>query len=202
MSVAKIVSLLILTGLSVLAGLFVANVSPFMTLSGRTTQPIGHYEFCLKNSSECSRNSSSDSPLSLSKEWWTTIHEVNAIVNTMVRPLNDIAMWGKEEVWSYPVGGMGDCEDYVLEKRRMLLSKGLSASQLLSTVVRQTNGAGHAVLTVRTSAGDLILDNLETRVLAWSDTDYQFLKRQSERHAGIWLAIEHSTDIPVGSLRR
>ena len=33
------------------------------------------------------------------------------------------------------------------------------------TVARQPNGDGHAVLTVRTSIGEYMLDNLEPRVL-------------------------------------
>ena len=33
--------------------------------------------------------------------------------------MNDIDIYGKDEVWAYP-DGVGDCEDYVLEKRRDL----------------------------------------------------------------------------------
>jgi predicted transglutaminase-like cysteine proteinase len=55
---------------------------------------------------------------------------------------------------------------------------------------------------VRTSHGDFILDNLETRLLAWDQTDYVFLKRQSERHAGIWVTIEDGRDLLVGSLKQ
>ena len=67
-------------------------------------------------------------------------------------------------------------------------------------MVRQPNGDGHAVLTVRTSHGDFILDNLEPRVLAWTDTEYTYLKRQSERNSGAWVAIDDDRNVAVGSV--
>jgi predicted transglutaminase-like cysteine proteinase len=111
-------------------------------------------------------------------------------------------MWGKEEVWSYP-GRYGDCEDYALEKRRELMDVGVPAGDLLMTVVRQPNGDGHAVLTVHTSLGDFILDNLEPRILVWTDTDYRYLKRQSETDSGEWVAVRDDRGplVAVGSVR-
>ncbi|MGO4836536.1 transglutaminase-like cysteine peptidase, partial [Rhizobiaceae sp. 2RAB30] len=114
-------------------------------------------------------------------------------------PRTDMEMWGREEFWSYP-DGVGDCEDYVLEKRRELMKLGIPAGDLLITVVRQPNGDGHAVLTVRTGQGDYVLDNLESRVLAWSDTEYTYLKRQSERNSGTWITINDGRAIAVGSV--
>ena len=57
-------------------------------------------------------------------------------------------------------------------------------------MVRQTNGDGHAVLTVLTDRGDLVLDNLDPHIMLWSETSYQFVKRQSEFDSGQWVAIE------------
>jgi predicted transglutaminase-like cysteine proteinase len=110
-------------------------------------------------------------------------------------------MWGKEEVWSYPTSGFGDCEDYVLEKRRRLMKAGMPAGDLLITVVRQPNGDGHAVLTVRTSLGEFILDNLEPKVLAWTDTEYTYLKRQSQTNSGVWVTINDGRADAVASVR-
>ncbi len=67
--------------------------------------------------------------------------------------------WGVVERWSYPDDGKGDCEDYVLLKRRMLMQAGWPREALLITVVRDKKGEGHAVLTVKTDKGDFILDN-------------------------------------------
>ena len=90
--------------------------------------------------------------------------------------------------------GEGDCEDLVLLKRRDLIDKGWPTGALLITVVRQPNGDGHAVLTVLTDRGDLVLDNLEPRVLVWSDTDYEYVKRQSEFDSGQWMGIDDARD--------
>jgi len=83
----------------------------------------------------------------------------------------------------------------------MLINKGLPASGLLITVVRKPDGEGHAVLTVRTDRGDFVLDNLRTDVRLWTDTEYTYLKRQSERHAGLWVSIEMPDRVVVGSVR-
>ena len=109
-------------------------------------------------------------------------------------------MFGVPELWSYPTTE-GDCEDYALLKQYMLQRAGVPRSALLITVLRQRNGAGHAVLTVRTDQGDFVLDNLDERILAWNETDYLYLKRQSERDAGKWVAIADDRDILVGSIR-
>jgi predicted transglutaminase-like cysteine proteinase len=107
---------------------------------------------------------------------------------------------GQEEVWSYPTRA-ADCEDFVLEKRRRLMAMGIAAGNLLITVLRQPNGDGHAVLTVRTTRGDYLLDNLDGQIRLWSNTNYIFLKRQSEANAGVWLSINDGRDPTVASVR-
>jgi predicted transglutaminase-like cysteine proteinase len=197
----KTASLLAATAM-VLGGLIgSANAADaFMITSGRTTQPVGHYEFCQKLPEECSQKTAKRAPVQLTRNLWAAMVKINNAVNMEVTPLTDMEMWGQEEVWSYP-DGQGDCEDYVLEKRRRLMALGVPAGDLMITVVRQANGDGHAVLTVRTSNGEYILDNLEPRVLAWADTDYTYLKRQSERNSGVWVQINDGRADAVASVR-
>lgn len=172
----------------------------FMHTGGRTTQPIGHYDFCLREPDECRQKTARQAPVELTRKLWSALVDINNTVNIMVAPRTDGEIWGQEELWSYPTN-VGDCEDYALEKRRRLMALGIPAGNLLVTVVRQPSGDGHAVLTVRTSLGDFILDNLETRVLAWSDTDYTYLKRQSERNSGVWVSVDDSrASVAVGSV--
>lgn len=172
----------------------------FMPTGGRSSQPIGHWEFCQNHPDECAANEADAAPVTLTRELWKIVLEVNTFANASITPRTDFEMWGREEFWSYPEG-YGDCEDYVLEKRRELIAYGVPAPALLVTVVRQSNGDGHAVLTLRTDRGDFILDNLEARVLRWFETDYSFLKRQSERSAGAWVSIEDGRAVAVGSVR-
>jgi predicted transglutaminase-like cysteine proteinase len=93
------------------------------------------------------------------------------------------------ERWNYPDDGYGDCEDYVLLKRRMLMQAGWPREALLITVVRDKKGEGHAVLTVKTDRGEFILDNQEEEVLLWYETGYRFVKRQSQSNPNVWVSL-------------
>jgi len=171
-----------------------------MQTGGRTTQPIGHYEFCVQYPAECRQRGARPAPQPATEKFWALLSRVNSGVNAQVRPRTDMEMWGQEEIWSFPIDA-GDCEDYVIEKRRRLMGMGIPAGNLLITVLRQPNGDGHAVLTVRTSAGDYLLDNLDNRIRLWSTTEYTFLKRQSERDSGAWLSISDGRADAVASVR-
>ncbi|CCV06650.1 Transglutaminase family protein cysteine peptidase BTLCP [Mesorhizobium metallidurans STM 2683] len=173
----------------------------FMHTGGRTTQPIGHYEFCQKLPRECSQRTPKQAPVELTRKLWARIVSINNSVNTRIEPRTDMEQWGKEEVWSYSDSGFGDCEDYALEKRRELMAIGVPAGDLLVTVARQPNGDGHAVLTVRTSLGEFILDNLKSEVLPWTATNYTYLKRQSSQNSGVWVTINGGRSDAVASVR-
>lgn len=170
-----------------------------MMVAGRTSQPIGHYEYCKINRADCSLVSRSTRPVKLTRERWADLVEINDFANNTVTPVTDLEYYGVEEHWVQP-GRYGDCEDYALMKRRMLMARGWPASSLLITVVRQPNGDGHAVLTVRTDRADYVLDNLEHRILQWNETEYTFLKRQAASHSGQWEDIVDSRGL-VGSVR-
>ena len=172
----------------------------FMTVAGRATQPVGHYYLCQSHPDECAAATPRAKPVTLTRTLWAEIVDVNNAVNGKVTPMTDMEIWGREEVWSFP-DNVGDCEDYVLEKRRKLMQAGVPAGNLLITVVRQPNGEGHAVLTVTTDRGDYILDNLDGRVMAWTDTPYTYLKRQSSKNSGAWVSITDGRAVAVGSVR-
>ena len=172
-----------------------------MSTGGLTSQPIGHYEFCQANPSECAIRLREGNPLILTSEVMSLVDRVNRDVNEAVRPMSDFDIYGKDEVWAYPGQGVGDCEDYVLEKRRLLKSAGVSLSNLLITVLRKPDGEGHAVLTLRTDRGDLILDNLNDELRLWSKTGYRFLKRQSSSHTGRWVTLREEQNMLVGAVR-
>jgi predicted transglutaminase-like cysteine proteinase len=172
-----------------------------MVTAGKTAQPIGHYEFCRSHEDECSVLSATAPRVRLTPELWNQLVAVNASVNLSIVPATDEEVYGRDEVWAYPER-KGDCEDLVLLKRRDLIEKGWPVGALLVTVVRQKNGEGHAVLTVLTDRGDLVLDNLQPRVLVWNETEYTYLKRQSELNSGQWMSIEDARMTAVGSLSR
>ncbi len=175
--------------------------SPSMLTGGITSQPIGHYEFCESHAEECRPGVRNGTPAKVTDYGWTVIRAINAQVNSTITPMTDMELYGQEEFWAYP-DEAGDCEDFVLLKRRMLMEKGFAVGDLLITVVRKPDGEGHAVLTVRTTEGDFILDNLSDEMKLWTDTPYRYLKRQASFHAGRWVSIENGDAMTVSSVGR
>jgi predicted transglutaminase-like cysteine proteinase len=187
-------------GVSALSGTLSAEAaSRYMRTGAVTSQPIGHYQFCQNSKAECSVVSANVMPARVTDFGWNVIKEVNAEINRRILPMTDLDIYGRDEVWSYPTD-VGDCEDFVLEKRRELMKRGFAAANLLITVVRKPDGEGHAVLTVRTMDGDFILDNLDEGVRLWSETPYRFMKRQADYDSGRWVKIENSNDVLVGAV--
>ncbi|HBT67389.1 MAG TPA: transglutaminase [Agrobacterium sp.] len=185
----RIVFVLIAFIVSAFASQASASPAAVMRVIGKANPPIGHYEFCQTYQSECQPTSLDAGPMKLTEERWKTMLDVNYTVNTTITPMTDMEIYGVEERWAYPTT-VGDCEDFVLLKRKMLMNKGFSASNLLITVVLQPNGEGHAVLTVRTDRGDFILDNMRNKVMNWSETEYTYLKRQDTSNPGRWMKIQ------------
>jgi predicted transglutaminase-like cysteine proteinase len=184
---------------ALLAGPAVAGKA--MDTGGLTSQPIGHYEFCKMNPEECSIRLTDRGPAVLSERMWATVRAINERVNTVVRPVSDLDLYGRDEFWAYPTANAGDCEDYVLEKRRQLRKAGISLTNLLITVVRKPDDEGHAVLTLRTSEGDFVLDNLRDDIRLWTETGYRFLKRQSSTHTGRWVSLREDNNMLVGAVK-
>ncbi len=160
----------------------------FASVSGLTSIPIGHSQFCKSHETECTANNSVDVATTLTEYRWNELLSVNTQYNADIIPVTDDQLYQTVEFWTYP-DGYGDCEDCVIAKRRDLSQKGWNPSTLFITVVRQTSGAGHAVLMARTDRGDLILDNLEGLIKLWNQTPYHYLKRQSQANAGQWVDI-------------
>jgi predicted transglutaminase-like cysteine proteinase len=155
-----------------------------------TRPPPGWVEFCAQRPAECAGITTAPRVLALSREAWMDLVRVNKWVNETIKPLTDLEHWGVLERWSYPDDGYGDCEDYVLLKRRMLIQSGWPREALLVTVVRDKKDEGHAVLTVTTDKGDYVLDNQREDILIWSETGYRFVKRQSQSNPNVWVSLD------------
>jgi len=160
----------------------------FLQSFGDTLPPIGYVNFCKERAEECRPSRRYADRVQLSAAKFRELEQVNTHVNNAVAPITDLDLYGKVEVWTYPVNE-GDCEDYVLLKRRILIERGWPESTLLITVVRDENNDGHAVLTVRTDRGDFVLDNKKPNVMAWADTPYTFVKRQSPHNPLVWTSL-------------
>lgn len=170
-----------------------------MAIYGMAEPPIGYTQFCAENPDECRRQGKTEAEVILTDAKWKELQAINVDSNLAVKPLSDQAQYNTIEKWTYPFSGKGDCEDYVLLKMRRLMERGWSQSVLLITVVRDENGEGHAVLTVRTVRGDLILDNKNSRIVAWNETPYQYIKRQSSGDPRRWDSLIPVPEAPTVS---
>jgi len=174
----------------------------FISLGDTARAPIGWIEFCAENPRECATRPSAPRDVVLSPQAWKDLVHVNLWVNGHIKPMTDLEHYGVVEKWAYPDDGYGDCEDYVLLKRRMLMQAGWPREALLITVVRDKRGDGHAILTVKTDKGEFILDNQIDEILLWSDTGYRFVKRQSQSDPNVWVALGDPRAAPATATSR
>lgn len=150
-----------------------------------TLAPFGFVRYCIRNIDDCREYSGPD------RVKWThaTLRElrrVNYRVNRSMRPRNEAR--GKDQ-WRAGVES-GDCEDYVLTKRRELISRGFPASAMRIAVVRTPNDVGHAVLVVGTSRGDVVLDNRTNSIVNWYETDLRWVMIQSGGNPLYWSEVD------------
>jgi predicted transglutaminase-like cysteine proteinase len=158
-----------------------------MAVSGWANAPVGHVVFCRHFPEQCVAQGAAG-PVVLDDAHWAELERVNSSVNAAIAPATDMQIYRMEELWTLP-GTTGDCEDYVLMKRKQLLERGWPTSALLIAVVFDEVGDGHAVLIARTTHGDFTLDNKTDDIRLWNRTGYRFVKRQSDLDPRKWVSV-------------
>lgn len=128
--------------------------------------PIGYTIFCMRTPSEC--RPAIAARIEKNAANWSLLNKVNKAVNASIRPVAD-----KGENWSVNVSA-GDCEDYALTKRSRLIRAGIPAGALRMADVTTARGERHAVLVVKTTSGDYVLDNLRGGIIRREFTSYRF----------------------------
>ncbi|MFB9950276.1 transglutaminase-like cysteine peptidase [Rhizobium puerariae] len=161
-----------------------APPAAFITASRFTLAPFAFVRFCRDNLQDCAATKG-ETLVELDASRRAELARINASVNRAIRPVNDK---GDADVWRVDVSA-GDCEDYALTKRRHLIAAGWPAGSLRIAVAKTSAGEGHAVLVVKTSQGDLVLDNRSNSIRTWNRTDLIWLKIQSPDNPRIWLDI-------------
>jgi predicted transglutaminase-like cysteine proteinase len=168
---------------------------------GGTARPVVAWsKFCQRYPGECAIDPAEPALIQLTPETWRTLVSVNRRVNTRIKPLTDKEHWGVVDQWDFPDDGYGDCEDYQILKRRMLVDDGLPRRALRMTVVIDELGEGHAVLMARTDRGDFVLDNKTNAVLPWAQTGYTFVKREGQDSMA-WVSL-NGVASPVSTANR
>lgn len=155
-----------------------------MALGGAVPAPMGFTAFCHDYPGSCAASPSAQRQVALDARRLSELREVNARVNDAIWPAKD----RNEDVWSIAPEA-GDCDDYAVTKRDMLIRMGYAPSALLLTTARTERGEKHLVLVVSTDQGDLILDNRTDEVRDWRDVRYTWETRQSSINPKIWQTV-------------
>ena len=162
----------------------------YMRVYAMVRAPMGFVQFCEVFPKDCEPGQAEETRVVLTADLWSELDRTNRTVNREVQPVSDLDNYGVEEWWSLPLNGKGDCEDYALMKRHLLMERGWPPSALLMTVVRDEKGDGHAILTARTAQGDFILDNKTSEIKLWHATTYKYVMRQSFINPRAWMSLD------------
>ncbi|MBB4145927.1 transglutaminase-like cysteine peptidase [Rhizobium rhizoryzae] len=165
-------------------GMPLKNQFTYIQVAQPTLAPFGFVSYCVKNQDDCKPT---EGPRSV--EWshakMRELRKINYQINQAIQPINDD---DGNDTWQANVS-KGDCEDFVLTKRKELISRGWPAAALHIAVAYTPDNQGHAVLIVRTSNGDLVLDNRTNAINPWNNTDLKWVMIQSSENPLFWNQI-------------
>jgi predicted transglutaminase-like cysteine proteinase len=144
-----------------------AKVSDTMS----SNAPLAYQIFCMRHPAQCKTDS-------LAKV--VSTNRVKALLKSVNLSVNRAIRYSKDrgEVWSVNVAA-GDCEDYALTKRWRLIRAGLPAGALRMAIAYTEKGEGHAILVVRTTSGEMVLDNRRNKIIPRNHIGYRMVSMAS-----------------------
>lgn len=154
-----------------------------------TLPPMAYTQFCLRYEDQCKteRIVFRGGPVRLTEQRWEDLKEVNKSVNSAIAVEPNTEGLAGEKWLINPASG--DCNDYAVSKRSQLLARGWPARTLLLSEVVTSWGEHHLILVVRTSAGDLLLDNLTPQIRPWSRAPYRWVRVQTPKNPNFWASL-------------
>ncbi len=135
-------------------------------------------------------------PPALTPALWGQLTRINDKVNRQIVRRADIQTYGVLDRWATPLARgdqYGDCEDYVLEKRRALLAAGVPEHAMSIAVATTAWGESHAVLLVATDQGDYVLDSLTPWILPWRKASLSWRERQVAGAPFRWALVSQAS---------
>jgi predicted transglutaminase-like cysteine proteinase len=151
--------------------------------------PAGFTGLCMTNPEICSWPARNTQVVALNDETQAVLEQVNLSVNGSVEYESDPVTSAAAGQWHLPVSGRGDCKSYALAKQQALIARGFPQNALRIAIVRTLQRELHAVLTVDTDSGDLVLDNMTPEIRSPQQTAYAWLLRQSSTDAHAWVRL-------------
>lgn len=168
------------------------SIDSIATWTAARPRPLGLTLFCREHPTWCS-NLPETEALEATPDLKAQIAAVNVAVNHAItyrtdRPVSipvtarpgESIMVGTWEIEPE----YGDCEDYAVTKLSRLIASGLPRSALRIATLQLPSGAYHAVLTVETTEGTVVLNNLTDQVTPWREVDADWIGIERVSHLG------------------
>lgn len=162
----------------------------FMKLSGADLGPFAYTHFCHRYPAECGLQGAGSEPDRVAPDAarLRDLASVNAAVNSSITPAQHT---GERTFDTWRIApASGDCNDYAVTKRHLLLQRGWPRRALLLAEVITRWGDHHLVLVARTSEADLVLDNLSERIRDWTAAPYTWVRAQMPGEPSLWAKVE------------
>lgn len=152
--------------------------------------PFAHVRFCLNNPAECRAPKMvfRGGPTKLTGDRQRELTRVNLEINRAIISTNMHESPAQEKWLISPANG--DCNDYAVTKRHELMAKGWPARNLLLAEVVTNWGEHHLILVVRTTKGDMVLDNLNPKVVAWTKPNYEWVRVSTAANPKFWSKVK------------
>lgn len=161
-----------------------------MRLSGADLGPFAYTHFCHRYPADCDPQDPSSGPdrVALNGATLGDLRAVNTMVNRAITPMQHA---GERTFDTWRIGpASGDCNDYAVTKRHLLMQHGWPSRALLLAEVVTGWGDHHLILVARTSGADLVLDNLSERVRDWTAAPYTWVRAQMPGDPSLWAKVD------------
>ncbi|MEL6518132.1 MAG: transglutaminase-like cysteine peptidase [Pseudomonadota bacterium] len=183
---ASVLSAGVIVGTAVVAEAAGPQSGAHLPALKRVSAPIGFDGVCERYAWACENGTAS---VKSTADLMKLANRVNRSVNRQFDEIADETQYNRPEYWALPTAVGGDCEDFALLKRQELMALGVPGERLMIATVLDRQRQAHAVLVLRTNAGDMVLDNLTNRIVHWSATGYTFLRMQDPDAPSRWNAV-------------
>lgn len=183
---ASVMSAALVVGTAVVAEAAGPQSGAHLPALKRVSAPIGFDGVCERYAWACENGTAT---VKSTADLMRLADRVNLSVNRRFDEIADETQYNRPEYWALPTAVGGDCEDFALLKRQELMALGVPGERLMIATVLDRQRRAHAVLVLRTNAGDLVLDNLTNRIMHWTETGYAFLRMQDPSVPSRWNAV-------------
>lgn len=159
--------------------------------------PAGWLNWCMADTSRCGEARRAER-LPATGALVALLEEVQSQVNAAIAPQPErpgLDLWRAD-------AAAGDCEDYALTKRARLRAAGLPAGAVRLATAALPSGELHAVLTVETDRGTLVLDNLRAGVVPMRALDYAWRRLEGTYGRLEWRELGGTATLAAGHVAR